>query len=110
MSILDASSHLYNRDCPSIRPSVGDTFVKNKENPYFQANDCRRKYTRQISCNHIIIESFNHHEDASSAISALFKRLERPCICLVQSGLPFLSKFASGDDRDDRRVWAKAAG
>ena len=80
---LDASSHLYNRTCPSVgpsvgpsvrrlvRPSVGDAFVKNKGNHYFRANNCRRRYTRQISCNHIIIQSFNH-EDASLALWALF--------------------------------------
>ena len=77
---LDASSHLYNRACPSdgpsvgrsVRPSVGDAFVKNKGNHCFPANNCRRRYTRQISCNHIIIQSFNHHEDASLALWALF--------------------------------------
>jgi len=52
--------------------SVGDAFVKNKENHDFRVNDCRRRYTRQISCNHIIIQSFNHHEDASLALWALF--------------------------------------
>ena len=55
----------------SVRPSVGDAFVKNKENHYFCPKNCRRRYTRQISCNHIIIQSFNHHEDASLALWAL---------------------------------------
>ena len=51
---LDASSHLYNRVCPSVgpsvrrsvrpsvRPSVGLTFVKNKGIQYFRANKCQR--------------------------------------------------------------------
>ena len=56
----------------SVGRSVGDAFVKNKENHYFRPNNCRRRYTRQISCNHIIIQSFNHHEDASLALWALF--------------------------------------
>ena len=57
--------------CPSVvlsvRPSVGDAFV-NKENRYFRANNCSRRYTRRIACKHIIIQSFHHHEDASSAL------------------------------------------
>ncbi len=65
VSFLDASSHLYKRACTSVRPSVGRSvrrsvghaFVKNKENHYIQANNCRSRYTRQISCNHIIISS-----------------------------------------------------
>ena len=79
-SFLNASSHLYNRVCPSIRLSVGlsvrlsvgDAFVKNKENQWFRVYDCKRKYTRQISYNHIIILSVHHHEDASLALWALF--------------------------------------
>ena len=47
---LDASSHLYNRVCPSVAPSVrrlvGDALVKIKENHYFRANNCR--CTRRI--------------------------------------------------------------
>merc|ERR1711951_309795 len=80
---LDASSHLYKRVCPSVGPSVrpsvrrsvrwlvGDAFVKNKENHYFRANHCSKRYTRQISFNHVIIQSFHHHEDASLALWAL---------------------------------------
>ena len=45
---------------------------KKRENYYFRANNCRRRYTRRISCNHIIIQSFHHHEDASLALWALF--------------------------------------
>ena len=76
----DASPHLYKRVCPSIRqsvhPTVGDAFVKNKENHHFWVNNCRRRYSRWIWCNHIInddiIQSFHHHEDASLALWALF--------------------------------------
>ena len=71
------------RLCPSVGPSVrplvgwlvGDAFVKNKENQYFRANDWKRRCTRQISCNHIIIQSFHHHEDASLALWALFSSI-----------------------------------
>ena len=59
----------------SVGPLVGDALVKNKENHYFRANNCWRRYTRQISCNHIIIQSFNHHLDASLALWALFHSL-----------------------------------
>ena len=40
---LDASSHLYNRVCPSVRRLVGQAFVKNKEIQYFWANSWQRK-------------------------------------------------------------------
>ena len=56
---------------PSVGPSVSDAFVKNKENHYFQANNCSRRYNGQISCNHVIIKSFHRHEDASLALWAL---------------------------------------
>ena len=56
----------------SVRRSVGDAFVKNKENNHFWANNYSRRYSRRISCNHIIIQSFHHHEDASLALWALF--------------------------------------
>ena len=58
----------------SVRPMVGDAFVKNKENHYFRANNSSRRETRRISCNHIIIQSFYHHEDAWLALWALFLR------------------------------------
>ena len=83
-SFLVATKRLYKRVCPSVgpsvrwsvgpsvRPSVGDALVINKENQYFQANDCKGRHTRQISCNHIIIQSFHHHEDVLLALWALF--------------------------------------
>ena len=43
---LDASSHLYERVCPSVRPSVGHAFVKNKGNQYFRENKCQRRFTK----------------------------------------------------------------
>ncbi len=80
---LDASSHLYMRICPSVHrsvrrsvgPWVGHAFVENKEYPYFRANNCSRRYTRRISCNHIVIQSFHQHEDASLALWALLRVL-----------------------------------
>ena len=59
---LEAASHLYNRVCPSVRrsvrwpvrpsvgPSTGHPFVKNKGNQYFWANSWQRKYTRLNRC------------------------------------------------------------
>ena len=40
-------------------------------NKYVTGVNCKRRYTRRISCNHIIIQSFHHHEDASLALWAL---------------------------------------
>ena len=61
---LDASSHLYNRVCPSVgrlvspsvRRSAGHAFVTNGKID-----------------SHVIIQSFHHHEDASLALWALFQ-------------------------------------
>ena len=50
------------------------SWTKNKENQYFRANNCKRRYTRQISCNHIIIQLFHHH-DESLAVWTLFDAL-----------------------------------
>ena len=44
----------------SVRPSVSDAFVKNGKIDDF------------VRWNHIIIQSFHHHEDASLALWALF--------------------------------------
>ena len=62
---------------PSVGPSVGRWRFrkKNKENHYFRANNCRMRHNRQISCNHIIIQSFHHHEEASLALWAFLIRL-----------------------------------
>ena len=62
---------------PSVRRSVGDAFVKNKENHYFRANNCSRRYTRRISCNHIIIQSFNHHISEKCRIFDIVTELSR---------------------------------
>ena len=63
---LDA--HLYMRVCPSVRPSVCPLvtllFKTGKLMILIANND--------VSCNHIIIQTFHHHEDASSALWALF--------------------------------------
>ena len=56
----------------SVCWSVRHAFVENKENHYFRASNCMTRYTRQIACNHIIIQPFKHHEDASLALWALF--------------------------------------
>merc|ERR1712240_966519 len=73
ISFLDASSHLYMRVCPSVgpsvrpsvRPSVTLSFKTGKSMILIDNND--------VSCNHIIIYSFHHHEDASLALWALFQ-------------------------------------
>ena len=53
---LDASSHLYNRVCPSVtllsRTGKSMTLIVNND--------------------HIMIQSFHHHKDASLALWALF--------------------------------------
>ncbi len=68
-----ASSHLYMRVCPSVRPSVrplvrGLVTLSSKtgKSMILMANN-------DVSCNHIIIQSFHHHEDASLALWALFR-------------------------------------
>ncbi len=71
VSFLDASSHLYNRGCPSVgrsaRRSVGWlvtlSSITGKSMILIANND--------VSCNHIIIQSFNHHEGASLPLWAL---------------------------------------
>ena len=82
---------------PSVRPSVrrsvgpwvGNAFVKNEENHYFRANNYKGRYTRQIWCNDIIIQSFHHHEDALLALwvdlwfSASVPKNNAPCSVLV---------------------------
>ena len=49
---------------PSVRPWVGHAFVKYGKIVILIANN-------DVSCNHIIIQSFHHHEDASLAVWAL---------------------------------------
>ena len=64
------------RVCPSVRPSVGRSVrpsvgpsvtlsLKTGKSMILIANN-------DVSCNHIIIQSFHHHEDASLALWALF--------------------------------------
>ena len=85
---LDASAHLYKRVCASVGRSVGPTVrqsvgvsvrwsvgpsvrplvtlsLKTGKSMILIANN-------DVSCNHIIIQSFHHHEDASLALWALF--------------------------------------
>ena len=68
MAFLDASSHLYKRVCPSVgpsvRPSVTLSLKTGMTGMILIANN-------DVSCNHIIIKSFHHHEDASLALWAL---------------------------------------
>ena len=49
---------------PSVRPSVTLSLKTGKSMILIANND--------VSCNHIIIQSFHHHEDASLALWALF--------------------------------------
>ncbi len=67
----------------SVRRPVADASVnKNKENQYFQPNNCKRRYSKQILCNHIITQSVHQPEDASLAVWALL------FIDLVQRQIP----------------------
>ena len=45
---------------PSVRWLVDDAFVKNKENHYFQANNCRRSSGGTQDESHVITSSYNH--------------------------------------------------
>ena len=68
---------------PSVRPSVGPSVrpwvtlsSKTGKSMILIANN-------DVSCNLIIIQSFQHHEDASFAVWALFQRttgLQQPCL------------------------------
>ena len=81
--LLDASSHLYNRVCPFVGSSVGRSVrrlvtlsSKTGKSMILIANN-------NVSCNHIIIQSFHHHEDASLALWALLVRNRgRSSVCL----------------------------
>ena len=71
-TFLDASSHLYNRVCPSVGRSV-----RRSVRPRVTLLSKTRKMmiliaNNDVSCYLIIIQSFNHH-DASLALWALFR-------------------------------------
>ena len=53
--LLDASSHLYNRVCPSVGRSVGPSVGRSVRGSRF----CQK---RENWCSHVIIQSFHHHE------------------------------------------------
>ena len=85
ITFLDASSHLYIRVCPSVRPSVGPS-VRPSVRPSVHRSVTLSLKTgklmiliadNDVSCNHIIIQSFHHHEDASLALWALLMSVTR---------------------------------
>ena len=77
---LDASSHLYKRVCPSVGPSVRPSVrpsVGRSVRPRVTLSSKTGKSmiliaNNDVSCNHIITQSFHQHEDALLALWALF--------------------------------------
>ena len=97
-ALLNASSHLYMRVCPSVgppvrrsvgpsvrpsvRPSVGHAFSsKTGKLMILIANN-------DVSCNLIIIQSFHHYEDASLAFGPCFTLLVPPSSTSLFPPLP----------------------
>ena len=100
LSLLDASSHLYMRVCPSVgpsvrpsvRPSVGRSVTlssKNKGNQQFRAKYCHRRYIRPSWC------IFATLQDGPSVFQSIDLSVTHPAISIWTSQSQSRSRIIS---------------